>query len=140
MSWTYSGNPAASPTDSVRFLLGDTDSKDKQLLDAEIAWLLSENSSSVYYAAAQGAQQLAAKYGRLVDQSIGDLSISYSQRQKAYTDLAVKLRMQATTKGGLGLATPYAGGIRRSDKEIDETDTDRVKPAFTVGMHNNQGE
>ncbi len=37
---TYSGNPLSSPTDEVRFLVGDTDTDNFYLSDAEINYLL----------------------------------------------------------------------------------------------------
>jgi hypothetical protein len=36
-------------------------------------------------------------------------------------------------------AAAYAGGISRADKESNRSDTDRVKPAFRRGMHDNHG-
>jgi hypothetical protein len=37
-----------------------------------------------------------------------------------------------------GAAPAYCGGISSSDKETDEQDSDRVKPAFSVDMMNNK--
>ena len=129
MSWTYSGDPAASDADAVRFLIGDTSTTDQQLQDAEIAYLLT-TEGSVYRAAAQAARSIGAKYARLVDKSVGDLRLSYSQRAASYEKLAASLVARATTR----TATPYAGGISAADKALDEQDTDLAKPAFTVGQ------
>ena len=38
MVWSYSGNPADSAVDAVRFLTGDTDTNDQLLDNEEIAW------------------------------------------------------------------------------------------------------
>ncbi len=135
MAWTYSGDPSASGRDAIRFLIGDTDPTDPQLQDAEIDWMLAEHTSS-YLAAAHCCQALAAKYARLADKSVGDLSISFSQRQEAYTKMFNRLERLAAVHG-TG-APVYAGGISESDKEIDETDTDRVQPAFTVDLMKNR--
>ena len=42
MSYTFSGDPAASDVDAVRVLLSDTDSTDVLLTDETINWLLAE--------------------------------------------------------------------------------------------------
>ena len=126
MSWNYSGNPSASNLDSVRFLCGDTDIRDQQLQDAEINFLLS-NYGNIYKCAAYACKDIAAKYGRQVDKSVGDLRLSYSQRQKSYSDLSKDLLRQSALRSAL----PYAGGISKQDKEQNRLDPDTVQPAFT---------
>lgn len=138
MAWTYSGNPSASGLDKVRFLIQDTDSADQQLSDAEIKSMLTDASQNAYIAAIKCCQALVSKYTRRADKSVGDLSISFSQISKGYASLISTLREQASTSGSL--APAYAGGISRSDKLIDETDTDLVKPSFRKGMNDYQGQ
>ena len=134
MSYTYSGNPGASALDMVRFLIGDTSVvTDPQLTDAEITALLTITANNAYSASMECVKALLAKYSRVTDKSMGDLSISYSQRAKNYQSLLQQLRVQAVTMGGV--AGPYAGGISISDKDANEDDSDLVKPAFRVGMH-----
>lgn len=130
MSWNYSGNPASSNLDAVRFLIGDVDTTDQQLANEEINYLLAQAGNNVYKAAANGALSIASKYARLVDKSVGDLSLSYSQRKDAYEAMAARLTKQASSRS----AVPYAGGISVSDKEIDKTDADAVQPAFVRGQ------
>ncbi len=129
MAWTYSGDPAASDLDQVRFRIGDTDTDDQQLQDAEINWAIAEETD-LDLAAATSALAIAAKYARLADKEVGDLQIQYSQRQKHYQDLAKGLSADAAITN----ATPYAGGQSISDKQIDEDDVDNVKPAFQKGQ------
>ena len=134
MAWTYSGDPTTSPRDEVRFLLGDTNSSQPQLQDAEIQY----NISSVYGAnppaqgnylpAAYCADNLAAKYSRAVDKSVGVLRVSYNQRVKQYQALAIQLRTRAT----LGMVKPYVGGASISDKRALQQDPDRVGAAVQV--------
>lgn len=131
MSWTYSGDPGANDKDLIRFLIGDTDSADEQLSDEEIAYLLTEYTAPKR-AALEAARSLQAKYSRLCDQRTGDISISYSQRRDSYAALVRDLQ-----RGMMG--TPYAGGISAADKDSDEGDSDRVKPAFAVEMMANPG-
>ena len=133
MSWSYSKDPQANNKDHVRFLIGDTDSTSEQLSDGEVNHTLAESSSSVYPAAILCTDALIAKYTRLVDKSIGDLRISFSQRVAHYKSLRETLR----NRSGILAAAPYAGGISVSDKNAVKLDTDRTKPAFARGMHDN---
>lgn len=135
MSWSYSGNPASSTLDKVRFLIGDTDSTDQQLSNEEINAALADTADSPYAAAVICIEALVSRYSRLVTKSIGDLSISYGDKAKNYRGLLGDLRRRAT----LQLCTPYAGGISVADKEIDEADSDVVQPFFKRGMHDDTG-
>lgn len=131
MAWTYSGDPAASDLDMVRFLIGDTDTADQQLFDAEINALLASNS--VIGAAVQCCQTIAAKYARKADKSIDDLRLSYSQISKSYYELAKSLR---SSPQAIAAVAPYAGGISISDMQTNEENTDIPAPAFTRDLHN----
>lgn len=134
MTWTYGGDPAANDRDKVRFLIGDTDTNDQQVSDEEIAYLLT-SEGSVPGAAVAAVQALIAKFSRLVDKSVGDLSISYSQRVGQYE----KLLRQLVQRRALRTGTPYAGGISESDKDTVEADTDRVRPEFYKGQFSHPG-
>lgn len=135
MSWSYSGNPAASTLDKVRFLIGDTDSTDQQLSNEEINAALVDAGDDPYVAAIICVEALIAKFSRYVTKSVGDLSVSYGDRVKQFQSLLMSLRRRST----LQLCTPYAGGISVSDKQIDEADSDRVAPSFYMGMHDTDG-
>jgi hypothetical protein len=135
VSWSYSGNPATSNLDRVRFLIGDTDTNDQQLSDEEINALLVENHNNPYLAAVNCCRALEAQYARKVTKSMGDISIQYDQLTKHYSDLARSLTMKAT----LAAIPPYSGGISVSDKRIDAQNTDLVQPRFRRGMHDEPG-
>lgn len=132
MSWTYSST-LATDLDRVRFLVGDTDTDDKQVQDGEINYIVGL-LGSVYGAAAAICEALAAKYARKCDKSVGDLSLSMSQKSTAYRAMAASLRSQGSV-----LCTPTAGGISISDKESEESDSDRVTPVFARGQFENAG-
>ncbi|MFZ5852314.1 MAG: hypothetical protein ACOYY2_13100 [Actinomycetota bacterium] len=93
---TYSGNPATSEKDAVRFLVGDTDMARARLTDAEITWLLVEAAGNAYQAAAAAAETIAGQYAReaTVSKSVGDLRLSTSYADKAteFAALAAALR------------------------------------------------
>jgi hypothetical protein len=98
MTWTYSGNPAASALDQVRFTIGDTDTTDQQLSNEEITWLVSARGSAPL-AAPYAAEAIAAKLARESDssKSVGDMSLSrsLSARSQKYYELAQRLTQQA---------------------------------------------
>ena len=131
MTWTYDPT-LATDKDRVRFLIGDTDTTDQQLANEEITYLLTVQSN-VMLAAANAASGLAAKYARKADTSIGDLSISASQRAAAYLALYEQLKMQAHQAGILG-GRMFVGGLTVSGKESLADDTDAVQPNFAIGM------
>lgn len=136
MTWTYSGDPSTSAKDAVRFRIGDTDADDQQISDEEISWLLTEEGSNIYAASAQACDGIAAKYARLVDQSAGELSVKFSQRQTHYTNLAAQFR----AKNAKSAPIPFAGGISKASKESVRSNEDRVRPAFRRDMHSEEDE
>lgn len=95
--------------------------------------------SNNYMAAALAAQSIAGKYATLVDKSVGDLKLSYSQRSKAWAELSKTLRVSARTSTGSVLA-PWAGGISQADKTTERADTDRVQPVFTREFAQQEGD
>lgn len=116
MAWTYSGNPASSDRDEVRFLIGDTDSKDQLLSDDELDYILSviPDPGASYHnlkAASSACEAIAAKLSKVTDKSVGSLSISYSQRRQHYVDLAKDLAARATSSAASGSpGVPVLGG------------------------------
>ena len=117
MAFSYSGNPADSDKDAVRFLIGDTDSNDPLVTDEEIAWQLGQRVR-VHLAASSCCVAIAAKFSRKADRSVGNLRASFSQQADAYRTLAQDLEAQAADTAVL---QPFAGS---SDE-----------PRFTRDMH-----
>jgi hypothetical protein len=130
MSFSYSGDPSASPLDELRFWIGDTDSTDAQLSDQEVKYLLRSNNDSVTAAAIEACRRLISKYSRYVDQKTGDIDIKYSQKigQLEATISHIRAGMNPV---------PYAGGISQSDIETVQDDDDRQGPVFSLGMMDN---
>lgn len=116
MTWTYSGNPSSSDRDEVRFLLGDTDTSDQLISDEELDYLLTVHPDdgagySNYEAAAAAARQIAARFTRQIDKSVGSLSISYGSRAQQFRDLADMLKEEATKgKSQKRMGGPVLGG------------------------------
>lgn len=86
MAWTYSGDPATSDKDLVRFLCGDTDSTMPLLTDEEIQYLLSVKANA-QKAAQAACQRILAKLAREVDYTIGPERVEASQRLANYKEL-----------------------------------------------------
>jgi len=129
MAFTYDDTDLDTTTasgrlNSTRLLLGDTNSSEPQVQDAEVVFALGQNANNVYLAAAWLARVVSMKYAREVDIDLdGILSVNYSQLSKAYIDLAEDLEYQAKVAGGkLGI---YGGGIAAV-----RANTNRVEPSF----------
>lgn len=106
MTWTYSGDPASSPLDEVRFLLGDTAQTVQSLSDQEINWLLAQQDpANTYWAAADAAEMLSTKYVRLSGtmKKVGDLELQtdYAAQAAGYKALAQKL-LRGRTEFSIG--------------------------------------
>lgn len=130
MTWSYSGNPAESLKDQVRFLLGDTNTAAPQIQDEEIMYLLSQESSNALRAAARGAETLAARYAREADKKVGDMMLNSSVVGKGYATLAKNLWRTYYSR----TVSPYAGGISVADKKANEEDQDREKMPIREDM------
>lgn len=128
MTTTYSGDPASSSKDAVRFWISDR-AAPWQLTDEEINYTLTQYPNALLAAAAI-ANELAMKWALYVDKSVGDLRLSYSQRAKLYADLATKLQGMGESSG----ARIYAGGTSLGDMAAVEANSDRVKQPFSRGQ------
>ncbi len=138
MTWNYSGDPADSDRDSVRFLAGDTFTEDQLVSDEEIAYAISR-FSTLELAAALVLRSLAAKFSRMVTNRVGEVSSNCSDLAKAYSDRADELDPGGITTSSGMIVIPKFGGLSISEKETLDTDTDAVQPAFTKGMNDIPG-
>lgn len=128
--WSYSGDPSASQKDAVRFRIGDTESKDPLLTDAEIDYLVATEGST-NEASIAGARAVLAKLTREVSTTEGKASKELQQRVEHYQNLVTQLIGQR----GKRVTGIFAGGMTISGKASVTSDSDRVKPAFTRDMH-----
>ncbi|MGE0289035.1 MAG: hypothetical protein AB7I42_23080 [Bradyrhizobium sp.] len=137
-TWIYTGDPAASSKDWVRWRVGDVRADDQLTSDEEITAALSDASSNKNLAAAMVCERIAADFSREADFTINDGSgasrtNALGQRAASYLRLATTLR-EAAAGSSTFFVAPYAGGISIDDKTSREEDEDRTAPAFTVGM------
>jgi hypothetical protein len=105
MAWSYSGNPADSTLDEVRFLLGDTVETAQSLTDEEIGYLTALNQDDAYRSAAEAADRMAVRFAGMsaTTKRVGDLSLSteYAQTAEHYYRLSEKL-MRGRTAFAVG--------------------------------------
>ena len=135
MAWTYSGNPASSLKDSVRFLVGDTDTTDQIVTDEEIAWALGVVDDSIYQAAHDLCVSLAAKFARMAtSKSVGDLSLSYSDRSSAFHSLADRILDLASRRD---VPTPWASP-KNMVTAVKREELGMQGHEFFTGTHDNK--
>lgn len=142
MSWSYSPSDLNTTTASgrlntVRLLVGDTDSSDPLAQNEEILFALSQTGNNVYYAAVWICRTVAAKFSRMVTTQLdGALSANYSDKAKQYNLLAVQIEAQGKKTSGKALGVS-AGGISVAAMGVANSDPDRVMPAFSVNQFDN---
>ena len=130
---SYSGDPADSECDAVRFLLGDTDTSDEILADEEIVFLL-DNEGSPLKAAIVAADTIANLFsGDSTSYRIGGVEVRRGQRAEQFRRRADELRRSLLEQG----VNLFAGGVSIANKAEVVADTDRVAPHFKVGMFEN---
>ena len=134
MAWSYDESDLETTSafgriNTVRLLLGDTDSNDQQVQNEEIIFALAQTNNNVYYAAAWCARIVSAKYSRKVDTSIDNaISADYSNLSVQYQKLAESLEYQGKKSGAVvGIK---AGGITKSGVDAIRSNTNRITPSF----------
>lgn len=142
MSWSYSATDLNTTTssgrlNSVRLLVGDTDTTDQLVQNEEITFALSQAGNNIYYASSWICRVIAAKFSRMVDTQLdGALSAKYSDRSKQFQQLAIQIEAQGKKTSGKALGV-FGGGISVSEVTLVNANPDRVQPAFTIGQFDN---
>lgn len=130
--WTYDSGTLGVDTaeerrNSVRFLVGDTDTTDQQVQDDEVLFALGQTGQNIYSAAAFVSETIAAIYARRATTEIDrTLRVRYSDLQEHYRLLAQNLREQAMKFGGIGVS---AGGVNLQQMLLARTNP--LRPTST---------
>lgn len=135
MTFSYNDSELSSDLNRVRRLIGDVSSTSAEFSDEEVEFFIDEGNN-IYGAVALAAHSLAAKYADKVTKSVGELSISLSDKYEHFKSLAIKFEGLADLKGSPQI---YAGGISKSDKDNREADSDRTEPDFYRGEFDFEG-
>ena len=134
MAWSYdptdlNTTTASGRLNTVRLLVGDTDTTDQQVQNEEVTFSVTENGNNVYYSGAWIARAIASKYSRKVNTELsGALKADYSDLVTHYNSLADNLEYQGKTSGAsVGV---LAGGITKSTVEAVRQNTNRIEGSF----------
>lgn len=119
MSFTY-GPCIDNDRDAVRLTILDTDVNNPLFQDEELDYFLTQETT-VISAAIVAAESLIAKFTRLGNQRVGNVSIDYSKVAEQYKTLAETLRKRRGEKGASIIVTG-------SGKD----------PSFTTTLHNSR--
>jgi hypothetical protein len=144
LSWSYDVSDLNTTTSSgrintVRLLVGDTDTSDQLVQNEEITFALAQVGDNVYYAGSWVCKAIAAKFSRMVTTTLdGALSANYSDRAKQYQQLSLQIEAQGKKTSGKSLGV-YGGGISVTAVAAVREDSDRIKPAFTIDQFDNSG-
>ena len=141
MSWSYDATDldvttATGRLNTIRLLVGDTETLDQQVQNEEITFGLSQNNNSIYNSASWVARVISASYARRVTSQIdGELKAEYSDLMSHYASLSDDLRNQGKTLGSvLGV---QAGGMTISGVDAVRADDNRVAPQFRMDQFKN---
>jgi len=133
VTWEYSGDPATSAKDEIRFLIQDTDESIQLLSDEEIEYLLGTwmtSHDSTVYVAAVAAEIIASKFAGVVNISADGVSINTADLSGRYRELAISLR-NLYKAGALGV-------IDIANLMYDANKDPSIKPLFaSMGQHDN---
>jgi hypothetical protein len=131
---TYSGDPANSSLDEVRFLIQDTDPGLPLLTDEEIGFLLARwlnKYDSVTYVAAVAAAAISRKFAGIVSVSADGVSVNTADLAQKYRDMAVQLRAEY-------VSSQIGGEVDISNIMVGQTPDFSIKPlSFGIGLHDN---
>jgi len=98
VTWTYSGDPATSYLDQVRFWIQDVDATFPMMQDEELLWLLdfAENqvTAPALYVASVAAEVLGNRYAKEVSVSADGVSVQIGDLAERYNKMAESLREQ----------------------------------------------
>lgn len=131
MAFTWTGDPANSNIEAIRWYIDDTASSNAKFQDAEITYAYNQEVS-ILGASALLCEQLAAKYAGEANRSLGPMSISLSNLSKQYENKAQMYRRRK-----IAYAKPYAANISETDRDTWEDDSDVNQPVFEKDMHKN---
>lgn len=135
MGFSYSGNPASSSKDEVRFLLQDTNDQRPLLSDEDIRYAIARLESTYedpMMIAAFCADVISTRFALEVSISGDGINVGAQELQQKWSEVAQSLRAQYRRLAGVG-ALPFAGGVEAfslPDFSVRALD-------FGIGMHDN---
>jgi len=126
--WTYNNDPARSPSDAVRFLVGDT-IRDRPLLDdREVEWILTQ-AENTSLRAALACEALWSRFLAISDYTVGSVSKKFSDVAGKFKERAAEFRQDASKNALVSFPAHL-----KSTKDVLETDSELELPQFSIGM------
>jgi len=129
--FTWTGDPAASNIEKVRWEVYDIDSSNAKFQDAEIQYAI-DQEHTIFSAAARLCEQLQVRYTDAASRTMGPLKVDMGELAKTYAEKAKALRKRAIVYG-----KAYAGGESIAKEELFEADSSLKQPIFSKGMMDN---
>lgn len=129
--FSYGGDPAASDTDAVRFLVGDTNDKRPLLDDREVDFALSQHPNK-NLAAAVLCEHLFGRFAGVADLKVGPVSKSFSKVADLFNKKAQQLRSEACKT-----AVPSFPATMVASKQALDLDDSLTRPNFLIGISDN---
>lgn len=99
MSFTYSGDPASSPLDECRFILGDTDEQNPIMQDEEISYIIEQSNSNINVLRYNLFTQAATIFARDIKRSLGPQSEDPTARLNHFRQQAELYKHKITANG-----------------------------------------
>jgi hypothetical protein len=97
VTFSYSGDPADSQLDAVRYLIGDTNANEPLVTDEEISFMIVQwypLYGTLEWVSAEILDTLAARYAREANYSADGVSVSLAAVQQQLATQAASLRAQ----------------------------------------------
>jgi hypothetical protein len=129
MSYSYSGDPATSDRDAVRYEVGDTNEKIHLVQDEEINYALIKEGT-ILKAAARIAEGLAARYARESTTRSSVYTSFQGDVQKHYEELSKKLRARSIRSGNFRFPA-----MSKDAKEKNRLESDLNRTTIYRGIH-----
>jgi len=131
LAFTWTGDPAASDIEAVRWEVYDIVSTSAKFQDAEIQYAL-DQEATVLNASARLCEQLQVRYTDAASRTMGPLKVDMGELAKTYAEKARALRKRAVAYG-----KAYAGGESIAKEEAFKADSNLKQPIFSKGMMDN---
>lgn len=110
MNWTYDPN-LTTPSDRVRFKIGDTTESSPLFADEELEAILAKNANDVLKTCIELMRSLVRRYARMVTVKADDVSKEagklYTQYREQLDDLLLEQRTTSGTTAGGQLGGAY---------------------------------
>jgi hypothetical protein len=127
MPFTYTQDPEHNLRDRVRFLIGDTATEEKLILDEEIAFALAKYNNNVNAACCILCESLAAKFAKRAEVRVSNYNTNKDSLFEKYLKMAERFRSKGNSASATYFVVPSIS-IAEKQKNIDNEDA--VQPFF----------